>query len=401
MGCVASPPHRQPAAGQSSIEYVGLLALVAVALAAAAPAAGLPDVGVELARAVRTGVCIVGGDYCRPADARAAGLDPCTLTEHRSGAGAALTVGTFRLGEKGQMTIARRSDGSVAISLDAAHRAGVVGTVGLAAGPVRLSAGGELALTVAAARGWEFPDEATARRFVAEIPHGSPLDDRRWPRAWQSGDGGLATGAAGKARLGGNLATGHSVAATGAAIETSAEAALGVRVGGGRTTYYLRVGALGPSARWGGRRQITLGGTAAPSLAEYTRDADGPLELAFRGVTRGDRPGQVVESVARMDLRDPVNLSVAWPLLSHPAPWPPSLFAAMRDVIGYAVAVGTVEQSVYAVTDRSHDIDVSIGLGAGLGLRAERIDVDRRLVSAMAMIHGSAPRAREDCVQSR
>jgi hypothetical protein len=288
----------------------------------------------------------------------------------------------------------------VAISLEGAHRVGVVGSVGLGAGPIRLSGSADLTLTVAAARGWDFPDEATARRFLAGIPHGSPLDGRHWPASWQSGDGGLATSAAGKARLGGALATGHSVAATGAAIENSAEAALGVRVGGGRTTYYLRVGAIGPSARWGGKRRFSLGSSTEPSLVEYTRDANGPLELAFRGVTRGDRPGQVIESVARMDLRDPINLSVAWPLLSHPAPWPPSLFRAMRDVIGYAVAVGTVEQSVYAVTDRSHDIDVSVGLGAGLGLRAERTDVDRRLVSATAMIHGSAPRARVDCVES-
>ena len=46
-----------------------------------------PPLGAKVVAAVRTGLCIVGGDVCRPADAAAAGLAPCLTGERWTAAG--------------------------------------------------------------------------------------------------------------------------------------------------------------------------------------------------------------------------------------------------------------------------------------------------------------------------
>ena len=52
--------------GQAGAEYGALLALVAAAHAGAGAIVGPADVGTDVAATVRTGICIVAGDECRP-----------------------------------------------------------------------------------------------------------------------------------------------------------------------------------------------------------------------------------------------------------------------------------------------------------------------------------------------
>jgi hypothetical protein len=394
---VVAPLHpRHPAAGQSSLEYVGLLSVVLAALAVGGPAAGLPGVGVEVARAVRTGACIVGGDVCRRADAVAEGLAPCTLSERVRGTGAALTVVSLRIGERHQLTITRRSDGSVLIARLEGDEAGVSGGVGITAGPLELGADGRLGVTVVAGTGWEFRDAAAAGRFLADLKRDGAWDPERWPPAWRSGDAGLA--AAGEAGLGARLGGEDGLDLDVAGVEASAESAIGVRVGPGITTVYLRAESEGP------RVEDALGHVVGPSsvgpvLVEYTRNRHGPRELAFRAVGPGGRDGETVETVARLDLRVPRNRAVAARLLRRRAPWPPAVRDDLRAVIRHTAAVGTVERSVYAVEDDSRELALSGRLGVELGIELERATIDRRLVSATAWTAGSRARAREDCLQ--
>jgi hypothetical protein len=105
-----------------------------------------------------------------------------------------------------------------------------------------------------------------------------------------------------------------------------------------------------------------------------------------------------VETVARLDLRVPVNRAVAAELLRHRAPWPPSVAAALRAAIRQAVRTGTVERSVYAVDDGSHSLELAARIGAEVGVEADYSKVDRRLVEASAWTAGSQERAREDCI---
>jgi hypothetical protein len=385
-------PPSHPA-GQGSLEYVGLLTLVAAVLATAGPVAGLPGVGAEVARAVRTGICIVGGDVCRTSDARREGLAPCVVSDRRRGGGATATVFFIRVGDDNRWTVAQRSDGSVLVTRQDGGHVGVAAGIGVEYGALQLGAEASASLTAGSGATWEFRDAAGAARFLADVKRGR---EERWPPAWRFGDVGAVEQAG--ASLGASFGDGeHGGTADVAGIEASTESAIGMRVGRGETTIYVRTESSGPEV------SDPLGhsagvGSIGPVLAEYTRDRSGPRELAFHATTKGARPGEVVEVVARLDLRDPVNRQVAGRLLRVRAPWPPAMRADLVNVIRYTVSAGTVERSVYAVTDETHEMSAAVRLGVELGVEIERTKVDRRLVEAVVRTPGSDVRSREDCV---
>jgi hypothetical protein len=136
-----------------------------------------------------------------------------------------------------------------------------------------------------------------------------------------------------------------------------------------------------------------------PVVAEYTTDAGGPRELAFRVTTPGARGNETVETVARLDLRDPRSRAIAERLLHHGSPWSgPGVSAELRDAIRRAAATGTVERSVYSVADASTDFELAGRLGVELGVGVGKTSVTRTLVAASAWTPGSGERLREDCI---
>jgi hypothetical protein len=228
---------------------------------------------------------------------------------------------------------------------------------------------------------WEFPDAAAAARFLRGEREGVEP-------AWRYGDAGAVATAEAGASLGGITLTG---------IESSGRLAGGVRVGRGRVTHYLRarvdllaarVWVPGPDARW-------RGPSTGDAVIEVTRENGGLREIAFRRVEGGD--GRVVETVARLDLRDPANRAAAEPLLRVRLPWPPSFAHDLDVVVRRAVRTGVVERAVYDVRDRSRDLKLSAKLGLALGIHAERVDIARELVAASAWTNGSDARDRADC----
>ncbi|HET8951820.1 MAG TPA: hypothetical protein VFN44_14970, partial [Solirubrobacteraceae bacterium] len=207
-----------------------------------------------------------------------------------------------------------------------------------------------------------------------------------------------ASGGGGTARGGGASGDdGPSVEAPAAGIEVSADSAIGARIARGSTTLYLRAETQGPHST-GVLDGLIDAGPRGPVIAEYTRDRSGPRELAFRVSGPGAREGQVVETVARLDLRVPANRAIAANLLRHRAPWPPSIAADLRAAIRQAASTGTVERSVYAVEDGSRSLELAARAGAEVGIEAGYSKVDRRLVDASAWTAGSHERAREDCI---
>ena len=176
-----------------------------------------------------------------------------------------------------------------------------------------------------------------------------------------------------------------------------AESAIGARIAPGRTTIYLRTETAGPRTS-GALAGLLDAAPAGPAVAEYTRDGAGPRELTFRVSAQGPRRGQVVETVARLDLRVEANRAVAARLLRHRPPWPPAVAADLRAAMAQAVRTGTVERSVYAVDDGSRSFALAGRLGAEVGIEGGYAKVDRRLVSASAWTAGSRERARADCL---
>jgi hypothetical protein len=371
--------------GQATAEYTAMLALVAAALAGAGAVVGLGTIADAVAGGVRTGICIVAADVCRASDAEASGLAPCTVAEHTRGEGLTFTVLSLRLGADDGWTAARRSDGSVLITHAERREVGGKVGIGFEASPLGLDVGadGKIDYGLGFGRAWEFPDADSAVRFLRS----KDKDDVE--PTWRFGDAGAAVGGEISADVGGLELS---------EIESTAHAAAGMRVGRGRTTYYIRARLDPLDAKvWApGEDPHLEGPPPRNAIVELTRDASGLRELGFRTVEQG-REGHVVETVARLDLRDPANRAATEPLLARRLPWPPAVARDLRTLVARAVRTGTVERAVYDVRDDSEDVSLSAKFGLAFGFDAEEVKLDRRLVAASAWTEGSRERERADC----
>jgi Flp pilus assembly pilin Flp len=368
--------------GQATTEYTAILALVAAALVGAGAVIGLGEVGEAVAHTVRTGICIVGGDVCRASDAAAAGLEPCTVRERSDGGGATVSIAWLRLGDSNGLTVTARSDGSVLVTKAEQRKAGAGAGIGVEASPLGIEFGieGSIDATLASGAAWEFPDAAPAAAFLAGRTHPPPT--------WRFGDAGEVLSAGAGAKLGGVPLTG---------VEGAATAAAGARVGRGTTTLYIRSKVDSALYGWPPGTRVA-GPSTGDMIVELTLGSDGPREIAFRRLGRGAGAGRVVDTVARLDLRDPANRAAAAGLLARRLPWPGSVGAELRPLLRLAVQRGTVEQAVYDLRDDSTSFEVAARFGGELGLEADHVHVERRLVAASAWIAGSQERVREDCV---
>ena len=339
-----------------------------------------------MAATVRTGICIVGGDVCRASDAEAAGLEPCTVGERALGRELVVTVASLRLGSGEVWTAATRSDGSVVVTKARRRSGGGAIGIGVEASPLGLEFGvkGKLDYALDSGRAWEFPDAASAARFLAD------RDEDRVPPSVRFGEAGAVLTGTAAVKVGGATLTG---------LEATAERASGARVGRGRTTLYVRAKLDSRAKLWiPGDSRSAYGPSTGDVMTEITSDAHGVREIAFRTAKRGPRPGQLTEWVGRLDLRDPANRAVVEPLLSRRLPWPPGILSDLRAVVLRTAQVGTVERAVYAVRDESGEFDLATRIGIAFGVEADRVDVDKRLVAASAWTSGSKERVREDCL---
>ena len=372
------------ATGQATAEYAGLLALVAAALLGAGMVVGLDDVGAAVAREIRTGICIVGGDICRASDARAAGLEPFTVQDRSGGSGATISLAWVRIGDKGGWSVATQSDGSVLVTRTHDRSGGVNAGVGLEASPFGLDFGleGKADFRIMKGAAWEFPDAAAAARFLSGKSSARPT--------WRFGEAGDVLTAEAAAKIGGATLTG--VAAT-------AQAAGGARVGKGRTTLYIRTRLDSGATVWLPRHTAQLAGPSTGDvIVELTLEHGAFREVAFRTAGVGAGRGQVVDTVARLDLRDPANRAAAAHLLTRRLPWPAAVAQELHQLMRYTVQRGTVERAVYDVRDESGTFALAAKLGMELGIDLDRVKVQRRLVAASAWTPGSQERVREDCV---
>jgi hypothetical protein len=371
-------PRTTSAAGQASVEYALLLALVAGVLGAAGVAGEPLEVGRKVVATVRAGICIVAGDICRPADAAAAGLRACELSDQRRGEGGAFTVAIVRFGANKEWLAAVRSDGTVAVTRTEDASGGVTAGVGFGGGPVKVGADAQAELAVAFAKGWEFPSVEAANAFF------SAPEDRRPEPAWRSYGGGMRLEGQGGVQAGGGTML--------AGLEAHSEAMLGYKRGPGRrVSGYLRID-QGIAAAAGPTGRIPLVGSA-PVVIEYVEEG-GPRELIVRQAARMSG-GRAVETTVRLDLGDPVNLEYWRALLRLRAPWDG---ADLRAIVLRAAQVGIAERAVYSVDDRSRSVELSAKLGIGLGFEYDRTTVDRQLVRAEAWIRGERARQRNDCL---
>src|ERR1041385_1720776 len=110
-------------------------------------------------------------------------------------------------------------------------------------------------------------------------------------------------------------------------------------------------------------------------MVELTLEHGDFREIAFRTGARGPAPGQAVDTVARLDLHDPANRAEAERLLTHGLPWTKNVAADLHRLMLYTVQRGTVERSVYDVSDASDTFSLAARLGLELGVDLDKVRV--------------------------
>jgi hypothetical protein len=383
--------HRR---GQAAVEYVALLAVLAAVLLAAGPAVGAPDIPRGVVHGLRLGLCIVGGDLCTAREAAAAALPPCPLAAETRGSEVSVTFLSVEVGARGTLAVTRRSDGSVLAAWSEGGKVGVSGGFGAegAVGPLHAGAGAFAGLGVGltGGRGWTFPDELTAQRFLHALP-GSLLDGARWPPDWISAE----AGAEAEAMVGAALGRSRATVDVGGAEVTGALGA-GVRVTRARqVTVYLRASLLGPGVELPLLQAPGRGRTDL--LAEYTFDRAGPRSLVFRRALPGRGGNRLTEVVATLDLRDPANWAVARPVIAR-LRGPAGAAADVRAVLRRIRVAGTTELYTSAYNDSSSGVSAAFGEGLKVGGTVTLVHIRKRLLDARAWTPGSGARARADCL---
>jgi len=379
---VVPPRHRRRTAGQATVEYIAAVALVAAVLAGAGTAVGAPAIPARIVHGIRHGICIVAGDVCTPSEAAAAGLSPCLVKASTRGREGEASFVFFRAGSGTAFSASQDSQGRITVVKRHLDQAGVQTGAELAAGAFTVGADVGVSVRVATATAWDFPDLQRARPFILGLPGSA---DKPSPYvAWRSYEAGPLADAEVSAAV-----VGHTLTGVAAALDGSA----GARIGrGGTVTVYFK-GQLqrpGPSGDlvWG------PGGNAGNVLGELTLVHGDPRAIAFTRVQAGDGGARVVETVERLDLRDPANRAAAARVLRLKPPWPPAAAAAL---LRRMAQTGTVERATYAVHDHSTNFNVGIKLGEELGLKVTATRTERFLQDASAWTPGSAERERFDC----
>jgi hypothetical protein len=368
--------------GQAAIEYVAILLVVVAALVVATVA--VPGVGERVVAAVRTGVCIVGGDLCRSADAAAAGLDPCVTSARSTREDTTLDIAVVRLGENGEWELAVQSDGAAIVTrLDEQEAGGTIG-VGVSFTPLGIEAQATAAMMAGyhGGRAWRFADARTAGAFLERaIEDRSALNGRRADVRWHAfaghTDGDAEIAIAGLARAG---------------LSASLRNAIGLRTDGPRRTLSLEYGIDDPRFAADLPGFPAAAGKSRSWVVDVAWEDGGVRELTLR--TAVGNAERLEEIAGRLDLRDPGNRAVAERLL-RPGP---ATLAALRTVAARIGTHGVVELSRYRVSEQRLGFSVASRLGISLGVAHQRVSSERRLTDAVAWVRGGPPQRRFDCL---
>jgi hypothetical protein len=367
--------------GQTTIEYVGVVGLVGLVMTIASAVAA-PDLPRTVAHHVRVGLCIVGGDICRAADARRAGLEPCVTSADSGQGGGGATIAMVSYGRERGFAIERRSDGTRRVLVTADDNGGVSAGVGFRLGPdidVSAEAGGSIGFASGAA--WELPDEAALRRFLKGVKPGPRMGydlavrGVRPPTERYRGGSGSVRAGAGLRLLGFDqpLATAHG------------RGVIGRRTRDGRTSVFMDASHVGPSLFGGLIEEVKVGRPGSWILELGRR----PHELRLQTTIPGDGDTRV-EIEARLDLAVPENAAVVRDLLARPSP------ERARAIGRHMLAAGTVERRVYRVRELPGGPDIALKV-AFFGGEVSGSEEERTLVAAEVLRDGTTTR-RADCL---
>ena len=417
----------RPQMGQAAVEYVGLVAVVALALAALAVL--VPRPAHLMLSVVERAICAGLGRSCEIGGEESLAFEPCPVRRSVESADVHATVMSLRAGRGQSALVEELSDGTATVTLADRGELGVEGGVGasLSGGGARVE--GSAGLEVGAGRGYRFDGIEEALRFVAEeravdgvegaarlvagpgcvvcdLAGISPEEPREPDFTYLEGGG--------TARAGADAGGGPALAAA----EVGGAVALGRRVDHrtGEVTVYYRLGgaagaaAAGPMA-WAGSAGVdgvveyttardgtptdltvrsTRQSTSSAGLAARAADAGAPGRRGLARQSAGE--GQVIERVASLDLGDPRNRAAATRLIEAVGPPadPVALSRGLRSVDRRLEAAGAVEVREFSTAVRESELSGDAALGLKVGVGAARATAERTLTAARTRPAGAS-----------
>lgn len=399
--------------GQASVEWVGVVALVAAVLAVVVVLA-LPGDGVAgaVVRQIHRALCIVSGGVC-DLDRR-----PCVLTSGTTRDRAHVTVFSLRVGRDELIVHERLSDGRVLVTYLGDTRFGLDVGAGsdawIKAAGAHLSAGRSARAALLAAAGggetWLFEDAYAADAGMAALSEGrDPSRGRRAVWVDRRGLGVELDARAGRGRTSGVLG-----------LEASMVSGTIVDERDGSRTHVLERGVQGEAVLSRKDDGAHVRGAADERISVRTDAAGRPLELAIvrTGELEGafslpDRVQPIAEALAggsqagrrwvveqRLDLTDPLNRRAAQEYVEAirlPTSRLGGATQALRDRIA---ASGVTETRTYGVAyEHNGGAGVSAGAGMKFGAAISDETEETRLLDARVQGPDGQWRARRDCLE--
>jgi hypothetical protein len=396
--------------GQAAVDYVALIAVVAVVLAlgVAFMTGAAPGVVNAVAGQVRHALCVVGGGRC-PDPA----LQPCTVASRRDARHYAVSLVIFRGDHDRYVLREQMSDGTVRLTV---ARSGALGAEVGAGARVRVSARGRrIGITDEArigvqgvlASGMVFVarDAREAAAFMRAIGAGDDPPSSAREVFYEGGVRGLAA-----------IGVGNSVA--GATLRGLSETMIGGRRD--RRSGDLTLSARAGSAGWGAltvalggpiashernvslqvrldrhRRPVELSLSAAGTLAAGAALPPG-LSRALRGrvsAMTADAAGRRFDLSARLDLRDPLVASAWEDFRDHPGSG-----SAIRSLGETIAERAQFDVRTYRTKSTSSGASAGIGQIVQVGGEYEHLIENSRLVAASTRPAGGLWEQRSDCV---
>jgi hypothetical protein len=400
--------------GQSTVEYVAILTLVAVvlALAVAGAAAFAPGVGNAVVAQIRHALCVVTGRSC----VATAAARPCVIRTAGDERREAISIGFVRLGAGRVVLRERLSDGTLRLTVLHEGRAGVTAGHGSGArvrvGGVGMSVGAHAQATVmglvGAGQVFEVRTAEEADAILRRLrARGSPTVDAV-RRLVGGGDRPAADATLTEGGLDARLDVALSAGEGRAGVSGGGETAIGRRVDRrtGETTWYLRLDRNLPAFADALLGSVS-GELEGDALLALTSDRTGRMtELSALVGGRGDAAAQLRdgpgasaggsrwEAEARVGLDDPEVLAAlrAWRASPVSDDAVVGLGRALRDR-------ARLDVRRYAREASSDEDGAGVSAGVRLAVELGRASEATRLLSATTRPPGGLWERRLDCVR--
>jgi hypothetical protein len=419
--------------GQASVEYVALIAVVALVLAVGGAVVAVTGLGDRVVHAIRQGLCAVAGVAC-PVPPQ-----PCIVRRGAQRDTGSLTLGVVRVGSDAAVVRELRSDGRIVVTLIGGSHGGAEIGIGVGgevvAGGAPLPAGGELRAAaiahVGGGRQWVVRDKAAADKLIDALGQDEtiPLVDGPAEAIDAALGGGSDVRAPDVEWIEGGPGADAS-ASIGAGLGLSATASLGDTEGmridhrSGAMTLYLRLdGAASAllSAKLAGAGVSSPGGTTLALTVDRhgkPRELSASIVRAVEGTVKlppglrallaqaagGPSPaaGGRVEIDARLDLTAPANIEAVRRLVeAMRPPGDPHAVLTAAEGIGERLLNGArIDARLYGSVSHGYGGGGRVRLGGGIGGQVGHRTEDNRLLGAWERPPDGAWAERRDCLDA-